>query len=93
MATARGWIDPRHIDSGARYFRQGAQIYGLIPSMTGDLQDIPEDLEVLKAALITERGRRIVAEADAASAKAKVSSAEALMGHLKLQIKELRRAF
>jgi transposase len=61
--------------------------------MTGDLQDIPEDLEALKAALIAERGRRIVAEADAAAAKAKVSSAEALIAHLKLQIEKLRREF
>lgn len=61
--------------------------------MTDDLQDIPDDLEALKAALIAERGRRIVAEADAASAKAKVSSAEALIAHLKLQIEKLRREF
>ncbi len=61
--------------------------------MNGDLSDIPDDLEALRAALIAERGRRIVAEADAAAAKAKVSSAEALIAHLKLQIEKLRREF
>lgn len=59
--------------------------------MTGDLQDIPEDVEALKAALIAERGQRIAAEAEAAAAKAKVSSAEALIAHIKLQIEKLRR--
>ena len=61
--------------------------------MDGDLSDIPNDFEALKAALITERGRRVAAEADAAAAKAKVSSAEALIAHMKLQIAKLRRAF
>ena len=61
--------------------------------MDGDLSDIPNDIEALKAALIAERGRRITAEADAAAAKAKVSSAEALIAHMKLQIAKLRREF
>ena len=61
--------------------------------MDGDLSDIPDDLEALKAALVAERGRRITAEADAAAAKAKVSSAEALIAHMKLQIAKLRREF
>ena len=61
--------------------------------MTDDLQAIPEDVEALKAALLAERRRRIVAEADAAAAKAKVSGAEALIAHMKLQIEKLRREF
>lgn len=61
--------------------------------MDGDLSDIPNDIEALKAALMAERGRRITAEADAAAAKAKVSSAEALIAHMKLQIAKLRREF
>jgi transposase len=61
--------------------------------MDGDLSDIPDDIEALKAALIAERGRRISAEADAAVAQAKVSSAEALIAHMKLQIAKLRREF
>lgn len=68
--------------------------------MDGDLSDIPEDPEALRAALIAERGRRIAAEADAiaaqaeaAAANAKVSSSEALIAHMKLQIEKLRREF
>ena len=68
--------------------------------MDGDLSDIPEDPEALRAALIAERGRRIAAEADAvaaraeaAAANAKVSSTEALIAHMKLQIEKLRREF
>lgn len=61
--------------------------------MDGDLSDIPEDIEALKAALFAERRRRITAEVDAAAAQAKVSSAEALIAHLKLQIEKLRREF
>jgi len=45
----------------------------------------------LKAALIAERDRRIVAEADAASAKAKASDDRALIAHLKLEIEKLKR--
>jgi hypothetical protein len=59
--------------------------------MDGDFHDLPDDVEALRAALITERGRRLVAEADAAAAKAKASSDEALIAHLKLQIEKLRR--
>ena len=68
--------------------------------MDGDLSDIPEDLEALRAALIAERGRRIAAEADAiaaraeaAAANAKVSTTEALIAHMKLQLEKLRREF
>ena len=43
--------------------------------MDGDLSDIPEDLEALRAALIAERGRRIAAEADAIAARAEAVSA------------------
>lgn len=59
--------------------------------MDGDFPDLPDDVEALRAALIAERGRRLVAEADAAAAKAKASSDEALIAHLKLQIEKLRR--
>src|SRR4029079_4788370 len=37
--------------------------------MGAGLHDLPDDIGALKAALIAERDRRIVAEADAASAK------------------------
>ena len=59
--------------------------------MGAGLHDLPEDIEALKAALIAERDRRIVAEADAASAKAKASDDRALIAHLKLPIEKLKR--
>src|SRR5579862_5696534 len=59
--------------------------------MGAGLHDLPDDVEALKAALIAERDRRIVAEADAAAAKAKASDDRALIAHLKLQIEKLRR--
>jgi transposase len=59
--------------------------------MDGDLHNIPDDVAELRAALIAERGRRLVAEADAAAAKAKASSDEALIAHLKLPIEKMRR--
>jgi transposase len=59
--------------------------------MGAGLHELPDDVEALKAALIAERDRRIVAEADAASAKAKASDDRALIAHLKLQIEKLRR--
>ena len=59
--------------------------------MDGDFHDLPDDVAALKAALIAERGRRLAAEAGAAAAKAKASSDEALIAHLKLQIEKLRR--
>ena len=55
------------------------------------LKPLPDDVEALKAALVVERGRRIVAETDAAVAKAKASDDQALIAHLKLQIEKLNR--
>ena len=52
---------------------------------------LPDDIEALKAALMAERHRRIVAEADAAAAKAKASDDRALIAHLKLTIEKLKR--
>lgn len=59
---------------------------------------LPGDMETLKAALLAERTARLEAEAKAASAVAEVahvaasvSSAEALIAHLKLTIEKLRR--
>ena len=59
--------------------------------MGAGLHELPDDVEALKAALIAERDRRIVAEADAASAKAKASDDRALIAHLKLEIEKLKR--
>ena len=68
-----------------------AAFCALILVMGAGLHQLPDDIEALKAALIAERDRRIVAEADAASAKAKASDDRALIAHLKLQIEKLKR--
>src|SRR5207342_2896771 len=59
--------------------------------MEGRDEPLPDDIEALKAALVIERGRRIVAETDAAFAKARASDDQALIAHLKLQIEKLNR--
>src|SRR5665213_2444197 len=59
--------------------------------MGDSLESLPNDVDALKAALVAERGRRIVAEADAAFAKARASDDQALIAHLKLQIEKLNR--
>ena len=59
--------------------------------MNSAVPAIPDDVAPLKAALAAERDRRILAEADAASARARLSAEEALIAHLKLQIEKLKR--
>jgi transposase len=59
--------------------------------MKTGVEALPDDVEALKAALVVERGRRIVAETEAAVAKAKASDDQALIAHLKLQIEKLNR--
>src|SRR3978361_59797 len=59
--------------------------------MGDSLESLPNDIDALKAALVAERGRRIVAETDAALAKARASDDQALIAHLKLQIEKLNR--
>jgi transposase len=59
--------------------------------MGDSLESLPNDVDALKAALLAERGRRIVAETDAAFAKARASDDQALIAHLKLQIEKLNR--
>jgi transposase len=61
-------------------------------------EDLPEDVEELKAALIAERDKRIDeaaraarAEAELAIAKAKASDAAAVIVHQRLQIEKLTR--
>ena len=55
------------------------------------MADLPEDTVALKAALAAAERRADLAEADAAHAKATVSSVEALVAHLTLQIEKLKR--
>ena len=59
--------------------------------MNSAVPAIPDDVAALKAALAAERARRILAEADAASAKARLSAEEALIAHLKLRIEKRKR--
>jgi hypothetical protein len=66
--------------------------------VTPPIDSLPDDLESLKWLLAAERAARIDAEAKATSAAAaaaraaaNVSSAEALIGHLKLAIEKMRR--
>lgn len=59
--------------------------------MTTQGQPLPDDIEALKAALVVERERRLMAEAEAAVAKAKMSDDAALIAHLQLQIEKMRR--
>jgi transposase len=63
----------------------------LIRFVDTDRDSLPNDIGALKAALVAERDRRIVAEADAAIAQAKLSDDQALIAHLKLQIEKLKR--
>src|SRR5262245_65710241 len=42
--------------------------------------------------ILTERAARVTAQVDAANARAVLSSSEALISHLKLEIEKLRRA-
>jgi hypothetical protein len=59
--------------------------------MDASFPDLPGDIEALKAALVGERERRVLAEADAAVAQARLSADQALIAHLKLQIEKMRR--
>ena len=59
--------------------------------MAARLHDLPDDIEALKAALLAERDRRILAEANVAAVTAKASADQALIAHLKLQIEKLKR--
>ena len=59
--------------------------------MDADLASLPDDLEILKAALLAERARADAAQTDAAIARAEQSDAQAFIVHLKLQIEKLRR--
>ncbi len=48
--------------------------------MDATFPDLPDDIEALKAALVVELERRVLAEADAAVAQAKLSADQALIG-------------
>jgi len=54
-------------------------------------RDLPDDIDVLKAALIAESARATRVEAELAVARAKASDDQALIAHQQLQIKKLTR--
>jgi transposase len=54
-------------------------------------ESLPSDLAAAHAMILAERQARLAAEAEAASAQADLSSSEALIAHLKLEIEKLRR--
>jgi transposase len=66
--------------------------------MDSGREAFPNDIEALKAALVAERGERIVeaaraarTEAELAVARAKASDDQALIANQQLQIEKLRR--
>ena len=88
-----------HSDSSGR-FRASRITRSVLHSqaVTPPIDNLPDDLESLKRLLAIERAARIDAETKAASAEAaaaraaaNVSSAEALIAHLKLAIEKMRR--
>jgi len=52
---------------------------------------LPDDIAALKAALLAERARADIAQAEAAVARARQSDAEALVARQQLEIEKLRR--
>lgn len=60
--------------------------------MSGSIEDLPDDVEVLRAALLAERQKVAVAQADAAIAQAQLADAQAIIEDLKLRIAKARQA-
>src|SRR5690348_13267921 len=54
-------------------------------------EDLPEEVDALRAALLAERARATRVEAELAVARAKASEDEALIAHQRLQIEKLTR--
>ena len=64
--------------------------------MTSEFEPLPSNLAAAHALILAERNARVVAEAnaavaEAANAQADLSSSDALVAHLKLEIEKLRR--
>ena len=59
--------------------------------MAAPREDLPEEIDALRAALMAERARAARVEAELAVARAKASDDEALIAHQRLQIKKLTR--
>ena len=59
--------------------------------MAAAREDLPENVDALKAALFAERARAALVEAELAVAKAKASDDDAMIAHQRLQIAKLTR--
>ena len=59
--------------------------------MAAAREDLPEEIDALRAALLAERARAARVEAELAVARAKASDDEALIAHQRLQIEKLTR--
>ena len=59
--------------------------------MAAAREDLPEDIDALRTALLVERARAARVEAELAVARAKASEDEALIAHQRLQIEKLTR--
>src|SRR6478752_574342 len=59
--------------------------------MVARCEDLPEEIDALRAALLAERARAARVEAELAVARAKASEDEALIAHQRLQIEKLTR--
>jgi hypothetical protein len=59
--------------------------------VTKTVDDLPDDIAALQAALIAERARAARVEAELAVAKARASDDQALIAHQRLQIEKLTR--
>ena len=59
--------------------------------MAAAREDLPEDIDALRAALLAERARAARVEAELAVARAKASDDAALIAHQRLQIEKLTR--
>ena len=85
MAAASGRLsrDAREWACGFSWRGRGSDLIS-IPVVTTRPRPLPDDIEALKAALSAERAARQLAEA-------RVSSAEAMIAHLKLMIAKYKR--
>src|ERR1041385_7562864 len=59
--------------------------------MANSRQDLPDDIDALRATLIAERARAMQVEAELAVARAKASDDAAVIAHQRLQIEKLSR--
>src|SRR5215212_668671 len=59
--------------------------------MAATREDLPEDIDALRTALLVERARAARVEAELAVARAKASDDAAVIAHQQLQIEKLRR--